>query len=70
MVLPAVCNADYPPGLCNITEGWKADQYVAGHLQTLVNGALNPAQERLWQHSNLPFCDTRVEVRSLDERDE
>ncbi len=65
VVLPALRNADYPPGLCNITEGWKADQYVAGHLQTLVNGELNPAQERLWQHSNLPFSDTRVEVRRL-----
>jgi molybdopterin-containing oxidoreductase family molybdopterin binding subunit len=66
LVLKALCNPDYPPGLCNVTEGWKGDQYAAGHLQQLVNGALNPVQERLWDHSNLPFSDTRVEVRRVD----
>jgi anaerobic dimethyl sulfoxide reductase subunit A len=65
VALKASCNPDYPPGLCNVTEGWKADQYLAGHLQQLVNGALNPVQERLWSHSNLPFSDTRVEVRRI-----
>lgn len=67
VVLKASCNPDYPPGLCNVTEGWKADQYLAGHLQQLVNGELNPVQERLWSHSNLPFSDTRVEVRRIEE---
>jgi len=53
----------YPPGLCNLTEGWKQQQYRAGHLQTLTNGAINPVQELLWGQANMPMDDSRVEVR-------
>ena len=66
VVVAAVGNPDHPPGLCNLTEGWKQDQFEAGHLQELVGGPLCATQERLWNHSNLAFSDTRVEVRLAD----
>jgi len=53
--------------LCNVSEGWKQQQYVAGNVQELTNDAVNPAQRLLWQHANLPFFDTRVEVRRASE---
>jgi molybdopterin-containing oxidoreductase family molybdopterin binding subunit len=63
LTVEAIGNPDYPPGMCNVSEGWKQDQFVDGHLQSLVNGELNPAQEQEWLQSNLAFSDTRVEVR-------
>ncbi|MGE0385116.1 MAG: molybdopterin-dependent oxidoreductase [Gammaproteobacteria bacterium] len=65
VVACVVVNPDYPPGLCNITEGWKQAQFVAGNLQELTNGEINQAQSRVWGHANIPFFDTRVEVRAL-----
>jgi anaerobic selenocysteine-containing dehydrogenase len=67
--LRAESDSDQPPGVCNITEGWKHDQFAAGHLQELVNGEINPAQELIWNHSNLPFSDTRVEVQRVEDAD-
>lgn len=63
VVVHAVPNPDYPPGLCNITEGWKQQQFIEGNLQSLTNPTPSPAQELLWGQSNIPFYDTRVEVR-------
>lgn len=62
MVVKVAINPDYPTGLCNITQGWKAGQYRSGHLQGLTNGAINPAHEAVWGHANMPLNDTRVEV--------
>jgi len=67
VVARVVRNPDYPEGLCNVSEGWKQQQYVAGNVQELTNDAVNPAQRLLWQHANLPFFDTRVEVRRASE---
>jgi len=61
--LKVMLTPDYPPGLCNISQGWKAGQYRAGHMQGLTNGAVNPAQTFLWGQANMPLDDTRVEVR-------
>jgi hypothetical protein len=58
-----VLTPDYPQGLCNISQGWKAGQYRHGHMQALTNGAVNPVQDFLWGHANMPLDDTRVEVR-------
>ncbi len=63
VTLKALLSSDYPPGLCNISQGWKAGQYRAGHMQTLTNGAVNPAQCLLWGQANMPLDDTRVEIR-------
>jgi molybdopterin-containing oxidoreductase family molybdopterin binding subunit len=63
VTLKALLTPDYPPGLCNIPQGWKAGQYRAGHMQTLTNGAVNPAQDFLWGQANMPLDDTRVQIR-------
>lgn len=67
VVVRALLNTDYPPGLCNISEGWKADQFVRGNLQQLTNPARSGAQVAAWGHANIPFYDTRVEVRRAPE---
>lgn len=56
-------NPDYPPGLANLAEGWKQQQYMAGNVQELTNGTINASQTHLWGHANIPFFDTRVQVR-------
>lgn len=63
VVARVAASADYPPGMANLSEGWKQSQYVAGNVQALTNGDINPAQRRLWGHANIPFYDTRVQVR-------
>ena len=63
VVARVAVSADYPPGMANLSEGWKQNQYVAGNVQALTNGDINPAQRHLWGHANIPFYDTRVEVR-------
>ena len=63
VVARVAVSADYPPGMANLSEGWKQNQYLAGNVQTLTNGDINPAQQHLWGHANIPFYDTRVEVR-------
>ena len=63
VVARVAVSADYPPGMVNLSEGWKQNQYVAGNVQALTNGTINPAQQLLWGHANIPFYDTRVEVR-------
>ena len=63
VVARVTVSADYPPGMANLSEGWKQGQYVAGNVQALTNGDINPAQRHLWGHANIPFYDTRVEVR-------
>jgi molybdopterin-containing oxidoreductase family molybdopterin binding subunit len=67
VVAKVVGNPDFPPGMCNVTEGWKQHQYVAGNVQELTNNEINPAQTKLWGHANIPFFDTRVEVRPYRE---
>ena len=62
-----VCNPDFPPGMCNVSEGWKQHQYVAGNVQELTNNEVNAAHNLLWGHANIPFFDTRVEVRPMGE---
>ena len=57
---------DYPSGVCNISEGWKQQQFRAGNLQELTNPRINLAQQKLWTHANIPFYDTRVDVRKVD----
>jgi anaerobic selenocysteine-containing dehydrogenase len=68
VVARVVCNPDFPPGVCNITEGWKQQQYVSGNIQTLTNNEINPAQTLLWGHANIPLFDTRVEVKLAEGR--
>lgn len=68
VVARVVCNPDYPPGMCNLAEGWKQQQYVRGNVQQLTNGEINPAQTLLWQQANIPFYDTRVDVRRAPEQ--
>ncbi len=63
VTLKVLLTQDYPSGLCNISQGWKAAQYRAGHMQGLTNGAVNPAQNYLWGQANMPLDDTRVEIR-------
>ena len=63
VVARVAVSADYPPGMVNLSEGWKQQQYVAGNVQALTNGSINPAQRHLWGHANIPFYDTRVQVR-------
>lgn len=63
MVARVVCNPDLPPGMCNLGEGWKQQQYIEGNVQMLTNDLINDAHTRLWGHSNIPFYDTRIEVR-------
>ncbi|GMV85730.1 MAG: hypothetical protein AMXMBFR80_15850 [Dehalococcoidia bacterium] len=78
-VARAVLNPDYPPGLCNITEGWKQQQFKAGHFQELTNPATNPSYSVLFDlygmffpafamfgMSNVSFGNTRVEVRKVE----
>ena len=67
VVARVVVSADYPAGMANLAEGWKQQQYVAGNVQEVTNGDINPAQQQLWGHANIPFYDTRVEVRSWSE---
>jgi molybdopterin-containing oxidoreductase family molybdopterin binding subunit len=66
VVARVVCNPDYPSGLGNLSEGWKQSQYTAGNVQELTGGAINRAQTRLFGHANIPFYDTRVEVRRFE----
>ena len=68
VTLKALLTPDYPPGLCNLTEGWKQSQYHAGHMQTLTNGAINPVHELLWGHANMPMDDSRVQIRKVEGR--
>lgn len=63
VVARVAVSTDYPHGMANLSEGWKQGQYVAGNVQALTNGDINPAQRHLWGHANIPFYDTRVEVR-------
>ncbi|ATE66313.1 molybdopterin-containing oxidoreductase family protein [Rhizorhabdus dicambivorans] len=65
VVARVVCNPDFPPGMCNISEGWKQNQYVAGNVQELTNSEINDAQTAVWGHANIPFFDTRVDVRAV-----
>ena len=78
-VARAVLNPDYGPGHCNITEGWKQQQFKAGHFQELTNPANNPAFSVLFDYygmyfpsfaqfgmSTIGFYDTRVEVRKVE----
>jgi molybdopterin-containing oxidoreductase family molybdopterin binding subunit len=67
VVARVVCNPDFPPGMCNVSEGWKQHQYVSGNVQQLTNGEINPAHTLLWGHANIPFFDTRVEVKRFSE---
>ncbi|MGD9714890.1 MAG: molybdopterin-dependent oxidoreductase, partial [Thermomicrobiales bacterium] len=62
-VARVICNPDFPRGMCNISEGWKQRQYVSGNVQALTNSENNDAQTLIWGHANIPFSDTRVEVR-------
>lgn len=63
VVARIVCNPDYPSGVCNLSEGWKQQQYISGNVQALTNREINLAQKHLWGHANIPFYDTRVDVR-------
>ncbi|TIW50293.1 MAG: hypothetical protein E5V72_03620 [Mesorhizobium sp.] len=63
VVAKVVCNPDFPPGMCNITEGWKQQQYADGNVQELTNSEINAGQTLIWGHANIPFFDTRVEIR-------
>ena len=63
VVARVAVSADYPPGMVNLSEGWKQHQYMAGNVQALTNGSINQAQRHMWGHANIPFYDTRVEVR-------
>jgi len=63
VVARVVCNPDLPPGMCNLGEGWKQQQYISGNVQMLTNDLINDAHTRVWGHSNIPFYDTRIEVR-------
>ncbi|WP_329609601.1 molybdopterin-dependent oxidoreductase [Mesorhizobium muleiense] len=63
VVARVVCNPDFPPGMCNITEGWKQQQYADGNVQELTNSEINAGQTLIWGHANIPFFDTRVEIR-------
>jgi len=67
VVAKVAVSADYPPGTANLAEGWKQQQYVAGNVQAVTNGNINAAQTQLWGHANIPFYDTRVEVRPWQE---
>ena len=58
-----VCNPDLPPGTCNLGECWKQRQYISGYVQMLTNDLINDAHARVWGHCNIPFYDTRIEVR-------
>lgn len=68
VTLKVAFSPDYPPGLCNLTQGWKQQSFQAGHLQQLTNGTVNPVHEFLWGHANMPLDDTRVEVRKVPAR--
>ena len=63
LVARVVCNPDLPPGMCNLGEGWKQQQYISGNVQMLTSDIINDAHTRAWGHSNIPFYDTRIEVR-------
>lgn len=63
VVAKVVCNPDFPPGMCNITEGWKQQQYADGNVQELTNSEINAGQTLIWGHANIPYFDTRVEIR-------
>ncbi|MET0146959.1 MAG: molybdopterin-dependent oxidoreductase [Ilumatobacteraceae bacterium] len=65
VVAKVVTNPDYPPGMCNVSEGWKQHQYLDGNVQELTAARINPVHELLWTHANLPFFDTRVEVEGV-----
>ena len=78
-VAKVVVNSDYGPGHCNITEGWKQQQFKAGHFQELTNPATNPSYSVLFDlygmffpafamfgMSNVSFGNTRVEVRKVE----
>jgi len=67
VVARVVRNPDFPPGMCNVSEGWKQHQYVSGNVQELTNAEINPAHTLLWGHANIPFFDTRVEVKRAGE---
>jgi anaerobic selenocysteine-containing dehydrogenase len=67
VTLKVLLTPDYPRGLCNIPQGWKAGQYRAGHMQTLTNGTVNPAQTLLWGQANMPLDDTRVDIRKAED---
>jgi anaerobic selenocysteine-containing dehydrogenase len=68
VVARVVCNPDLPPGMCNLGEGWKQQQYISGNVQMLTNDLINDAHTRVWGHSNIPFYDTRIEVRRANTR--
>lgn len=65
VVARVILNPDFPPGMCNMSEGWKQAQYREGNVQELTNSDINGAQTLLWGHANIPFFDTRVEVRKF-----
>ena len=49
--------------MCNLSEGWKQQQYLGGNVQELTNSEINAAQTQVWGHANIPFYDTRVDIR-------
>ncbi len=70
VVARVVRNPDFPPGMCNVSEGWKQDQYVDGNVQELTSNDINDAQTLIWGHANIPFFDTRVEIRRYRPKEE